>query len=87
MSNTTYRVTRNGALIASGLSAGRLLTSNYQDDPECEIVEEAVGSPLSTPVTQYDVDHVLAGLRRGDQPVSHEIVARMWAEVLQRRGS
>jgi hypothetical protein len=41
----------------------------------------------STPVTQYDVDHVLAGLRRADQPVSHEIVARMWTEILQRRGS
>lgn len=39
------------------------------------------------PVTQYEVDQVLAALRSNDQPVSHEIVTRMWTEIVQRRGS
>lgn len=37
-------------------------------------------------VTQREVDGVLAALRSHDAPISHDIVARMWTELLRRRG-
>lgn len=35
----TYKVTRNGVVIRTGLTSAQLMASDYQDDPECEIAE------------------------------------------------
>lgn len=54
----TYQVTRNGVVIATDLTAGQLMASDYPSDEECEITEErAVDTTAIESLRAFAIEH------------------------------